>query len=74
MLTIEQRNYFEVLDNVEFLTPTNIGIPFTIKEMYDLDGNSLDVARHPKQIIKIPCEINLSKNSMMRVKILGWQK
>ena len=71
MLTIEQRNYFEVLDNVEFLTPTNIGIPFTIKEMYDLDGNSLDVARHPKQIIKIPCEINLSKNSMMRVKILG---
>lgn len=71
MLTLEQRNYFQVLDEVEFMTPTNIAIPFKIEKMYDIDGNILDVARHPKQIIKIPCDIKLAKNDMMRVKILG---
>lgn len=71
ILTLEQRNYFQVKDEVEFMTPTNIGIPFKIEEMYDIEGNALDVARHPKQIIKIPCKIKLNKNDMMRVKILG---
>lgn len=71
VLTIEQRNYFKIGDEVEFFTPDNIMIPFKIKEMYDEDGNLLDVARHPKQIIKIPCDIPLKEYDMMRIKILG---
>lgn len=68
--TIEQRNYFKQLDEVEFITPNNIGIPFKINKIYDLEGNEIDIVRHPKQIVKIPCEIQLNKNDMMRVKIL----
>ena len=38
--------------------------------MYDVDGNSLDVARHPKEIIKIPIVGDFSRYDLMRKKQL----
>lgn len=67
-LTIEQRNYFKVGDTVEIFGPGKEIFSFVISSMYDVDGNSLDVARHPKEIIKIPVAGDFSRYDLMRKK------
>ena len=65
-LTIEQRNYFKVGDSVEIFGPGKEIFSFKISSMYDVDGNLLEVARHPKEIIKIPIVGDFSKWDLMR--------
>lgn len=67
-LTIEQRNYFKVGDVVEIFGPGKEIFSFIIESMYDNDGNSIDVARHPKEIIKIPVIGEFSRYDIMRKK------
>ena len=67
-LTIEQRNYFKVGDTVEIFGPGKEIFSFVISSMYDVDGNSLEVARHPKEIIKIPIVGDFSRYDLMRKK------
>ena len=67
MIILEQRNYFKPLDKVNFFTPEGEEITLVIDKIYDEDGNLLEAARHPRQIIKIPYEKELPKNAMMRV-------
>lgn len=67
-LTIEQRNYFKVGDTVEIFGPGKEIFSFVISSMYDVDGNKLDVARHPKEIIKIPVVGDFSRYDLMRKK------
>jgi len=51
--TIEQRNRFFKGDNIEILSPNTEIIKMTIEEMWDEEGNELEVAPHPQQIIKM---------------------
>ena len=67
-LTIEQRNYFKVGDTVEIFGPGKEIFSFVVSSMYDIDGNSLEVARHPKEIIKIPVVGDFSRYDLMRKK------
>lgn len=67
-LTIEQRNYFKVGDTVEIFGPGKEIFSFVIDSMYDVDGNSMEVARHPKEIIKIPVVGDFSRYDLMRKK------
>ncbi len=67
-LTIEQRNYFKVGDSVEIFGPGKEIFSFVISSMYDALGNSLEVARHPKEIIKIPVVGDFSRYDLMRKK------
>lgn len=67
-LTVEQRNYFKVGDIVEIFGPGKEIISFNISCMYDVDGNKLEVARHPKEIIRIPVFGNFSMYDLMRKK------
>ena len=66
MLYVEQRNYFTPNSTLEVFTPEKT---FTIKiaEIYDLDNNLLDAARHPKQHIKFKCDIKLNPYDMLRL-------
>jgi putative protease len=66
-MTIEQRNYFKVGDTIEIFGP-NKEYTFKIKEMYDEELNSLEVARHPRQIIKIPIGKKIEKWDLIRIK------
>ena len=66
---VEQRNYFKPGDVVEIFGPNIETVTLTIPKIYDMDGNLLDVARHPKQLIKFKCEIPLSKMDMLRIKV-----
>ncbi len=63
---VEQRNRFAAGDEVEILTPVGEPIKLRISAMYDEDGNSLQVAPHPRQLIKIPVQAELPEYSMLR--------
>ena len=69
MVTLEQRNYFKKGDIVEFFGPNIKNFTYTIEDIYDEDNNLIEIANHPKQIVKFKVDISLYPNDMMRVKI-----
>ena len=64
--TIEQRNKFVPGDAVEIFSPTNSPLKFMIEEIRDENGDLLDAARHPKQIIKTVIPFKVQKYDMIR--------
>ena len=69
MATITQRNYFKVGDAVEIFGPNIETFSFVIEKMYDDDNNSIQIANHPEQIIKIKFDKKVYKDNIIRVKI-----
>ena len=68
MATIEERNYFKKGDIVEFFGPNIDIFTYKIDEIYDIDNNLIEVARHPKEILKIKVDKTLYKNDILRIK------
>ncbi len=69
-VTLEQRNYFKPGDVVEFFGPDMEAKTFKIPEfIYDEDGNLIEVANHPKMIVKFKIDFKLSQFDMMRIKV-----
>lgn len=69
-LVIEQRNFFKKGDKVNIFAPAIDDYSLTIEKVKDEKGNIIDVARHPKQIVRIPCEKKIPINAIMRVNFL----
>lgn len=67
---LEERNYFEKGDEAEIFTPNGEIYSFKIDEIYDEEGNLIDVVRHPKQLVKLKFQRQIPAYSMMRKKIL----
>lgn len=68
-VTLEQRNYFKPGDKVEIFGPNIETFTFEIPAIYDEENNLLEVARHPKQIIKFKLDKIVYKDDIMRIKI-----
>lgn len=68
--TIEQRNYFKVGDEIEIFGPNTELFRIKVNEIIDEEGNKIDVARHPKQILKIKIDKNVNKYDIMRIPYL----
>ena len=66
--TIEQRNYFKLGDEVEFFGPDTEEFTMKVESIFDEDENSLEVARHPKMIVKLHVPMEVKINDMMRIK------
>ncbi|KGR83485.1 peptidase U32 family protein [Lysinibacillus odysseyi] len=66
MVTLEQRNYFKPGDTVEFFGPDIETFQMVVEQIWDEEGNELDVARHPLQIIKFKVDQPLHAYNMMR--------
>lgn len=66
--TIEQRNYFKVGDTIEFFGPNIESKKMKLKKMYNEKMELLDIARHPKEIIKIRTDFILFPFCMIRKK------
>ncbi len=64
--TIEQRNHFLPGEEVEVFSPNFEPMKFRIDEIKDLEDNILDVAKHPKQQLKIFIPFKVSKYDMIR--------
>lgn len=69
-LIIGQRNFFKIGDSVNVFTSDGKDYSFIIKSLKDELGNNIDKACHPKEIIRINCDRELPKNSIMRVNFL----
>lgn len=66
MVTLQQRNYFKPGDEVEFFGPEIENFTHVIETIWDEDGNELDAARHPLQIVKFKMDKPVFINNMMR--------
>ena len=69
IVTIEQRNYFKKGDIVEFIGPNLETFTYEVNNIYDEDDNIIDIVRHPKMVVKLPINIKLHKDDMMRLKV-----
>lgn len=64
--TIEQRNYFEPGDYLEFFGPSLPNTTYQVTKIFSEEGQELDAARHPQQILKIYVPFKLAKHDMVR--------
>ena len=69
MVTLTQKNYFKKGIEVEMFGPNIETFVFTIPDIYDEEGNLLEVANHPEQTIKFKLDYKVYKDDIMRVKI-----
>ena len=67
--TIEQRNYFKTGDVIEIIGPHKEPVTITVPEIFDEEGKPLEVARHPREIIKFKTSVPLEKMDMLRLKV-----
>lgn len=63
---LEVRNHFRVGDTVEIFSPGKDRYEMQVSSLQDELGNELDVARHPKQLLFIPCQHPVSPYDMLR--------
>nr|WP_247739244.1 U32 family peptidase [Bacillus sp. 165] len=68
--TIQQRNYFKPGQEVEFFGPEIENFTQKVETIWDEEGNELDAARHPLQIVKIKVDKPVHPYNMMRKSIL----
>ena len=66
LVTIEQRRKFSVGDTVEILLPNRPFISVKIEEMWDAEGNSIESAPHPLQIVKFKVEEDVTVPALLR--------
>ena len=65
--TIEQRNYFEFGEIVEFFGPNLENTKYIVPKMYSLDQKcEIDVARHPLEKIEMVVPFKIEKHDMLR--------
>lgn len=68
MATIQQRNHFKRGAEVEFFGPNGAFFKQTVDQIWDTEGNELDAARHPLQLVRIKVESPVRYFDMMRKK------
>lgn len=63
---IEQRNKFSVGERIEVMKPDGRNIPVTVKRIVDEDGNEMESAPHPKQVLYIDLGQELEMYDILR--------
>ena len=63
---IEQRNKFSVGEQIEVMKPDGRNIPVTVKRIVDEDGNEMESAPHPKQVLDIDLGQELEMYDILR--------
>jgi putative protease len=64
--SVVQRNKFDAGDSIEILRANGKNHIQRIKVLYDKDGNKIDSAPHPKQIIRFKVEVPVEKFDIVR--------
>ena len=65
---IEQRNKFCVGDSIEIMKPDGTNVPVTVEAMYTEEGESVDSAPHPKQVLWIKLSTPPQEFDLLRQK------
>ena len=69
IVTITERNYFETGDAVEVFGPNIKSFSFIMPDIYNDDGDKVNIARHPEEILKFKLDKKVYKGDMIRIKI-----
>lgn len=64
--TIQQRNHFKPGQEVEFFGPKGTHFKQKVDEIRDEEGNLLDAARHPLQLVRLKTALPVKPFDMMR--------
>ncbi|MFA5471340.1 MAG: U32 family peptidase [Acholeplasmataceae bacterium] len=64
--TIEQRNYFKIGSKIEIFNPSGKRFECVVEDLFDEDDQSIDVARHPKQLLKLHVPFEIEPYAMIR--------
>jgi len=67
--TVEQRNRFFSGDAIEIIGPHKEVMKSIIEKMWDEDGNEIEVAPHPKQIVKMKIDQVVEPYHLLRKKL-----
>lgn len=67
--TIEQRNYFKVGMEIQFFGPNIETFNYKVHKIYDENNNEIEIANHPRMIVKLPVLNHLNKDDLLRIKI-----
>lgn len=70
-IIIEQRNYFSKGDTINIFGPKKESFNIVVSYIKNSENEFIDAARHPKEILRIPCDKKVSKNDILRVNFLG---
>ena len=65
---IEQRNKFSVGETIEVMRPNGDNIPVSVLRIVDEEGNDMESAPHPKQVLYIDLGETLQKYDILRRK------
>ncbi len=65
-VTVEQRRKFSVGDTVEILPPKGEVISCIVHGLWDHEGNAIESAPHPKQIVKFKVDRSIPVPSILR--------
>ena len=66
-IILEQRNYFETGNIVNIFGSNKESFNIEVSYIKTEDGKEIDAARHPKEILRIPCDKIVEKNDLIRV-------
>ncbi|MDH6366249.1 MULTISPECIES: U32 family peptidase [unclassified Breznakia] len=66
MAKLEVRNNFKIGDEAEAFGPSLDNTNFKVDTLYDEDGEIVDVARNPMQVLYTKVDIKLQKHDMIR--------
>jgi U32 family peptidase len=69
LATVEQRNKMVVGDEIEVIGPYVETMNAKIEKIYNEDGEEIESAPHPRQIVKLKLDIKVKENYMLRREI-----
>ncbi|GAE26732.1 peptidase [Halalkalibacter wakoensis JCM 9140] len=69
MVTLQQRNHFKSGDEVEFFGPEISNFIQKVGTIWDEEGNEIDAARHPLQIVRFKVDQAVYPQNMMRKEV-----
>lgn len=66
-IIFEQRNFFKVGDEINIFGPKKQAFNLKVEYIKNENGENVDAARHPQEILRIPCKIKVEKYDLMRI-------
>ena len=69
-IVLEQRNYFEKGDTVNIFGPRKESFNIKVDYIKNENLNMVDAARHPQEILRIPCDKKVEKYDIIRIDFL----
>ena len=66
-IVLEQRNFFKVGDSINIFGPKKEAFSIDVKYIKNEDGEEVDAARQPQEILRIPCDKKVDKFDLIRI-------